>query len=376
MLRTLSFPLATLVAALCLTLGACDRQEGESSPTPKAAPATAATSSPSTANTVDATGASTPAANQVAAATASPVAAAAGGAIAKPGGGKVTVGFSQIGAESAWRSAETESIKSEAAARGVQLQFSDAQQKQENQIRAVRNFVTQRVDAIILAPVVETGWEPVLREAKRANIPVVLVDRGVSAPPDLYATLIASDFVAEGRMAGEWLAKATNGQCNIAELQGTTGAAPANDRAKGFRDAIASHPGMKIILSQTGDFTRAKGKDVMQAFLKSPQGKDIQAVYAHNDDMALGAIQAIEESGKKPGEDIKVVSIDGVKGAFEAMVAGKSNCTVECNPLLGPAAFDAVAKALAGQSMEKKTIVKDQIFEQAAAKDAIASRKY
>jgi simple sugar transport system substrate-binding protein len=366
MFRKASLPLAVVLTALCLFSGACDRQEPSSG---TAGPATTGASTQgATSNAVDASGASTPAANQVAAASGAP--------LTKKGGGKVTVGFSQIGAESAWRTAETESIRSEAANRGVDLKFADAQQKQENQIRAIRNFITQRVDAIILAPVVETGWEQVLRDAKRANIPVVLVDRGVAAPEDLFTTLIASDFVAEGRMAGEWLAKATNGKCNIAELQGTTGAAPANDRAKGFKEAISKHPEMKIIVSQTGDFTRAKGKDVMEAFLKSPQGKDIQAVYAHNDDMALGAIQAIEESGRKPGTDIKVVSIDAVKGAFEAMVAGKLNCTVECNPLLGPAAFDAVEKALAGQPVPKKTIVKDQVFEQTQAKDVIGSRKY
>ena len=370
MLRKVTLPLALSLIPLCFFVClACDRQETAS--TGGATPSAPTTSAPSTtSNTVDATGASTPAANQVVAA------AAAGAPLTKKGGGKVVVGFSQIGAESAWRTAETESIKSEAAARGVDLRFSDAQQKQENQIRAIRNFITQKVDAIILAPVVETGFDPVLRDAKRANIPVILVDRGVSAPEDLFTTLIASDFVAEGRMAGEWLANATSRRCNIAELQGTTGAAPANDRAKGFRDALKGHPEMKIILSQTGDFTRAKGKDVMEAFLKSPQGSQIQAVYAHNDDMALGAIQAIEEAGKKPGQDIKVVSIDAVKGAFEAMVDGKLNCTVECNPLLGPAAFDAVEKALAGQTLPKKTIVKDQVFEQSQAKDVIGSRKY
>jgi simple sugar transport system substrate-binding protein len=292
-------------------------------------------------------------------------------------GKKLTVGFSQIGAESAWRTAETKSIQDEAAKRGVNLKFSDAQQKQENQIKAVSSFISQKVDAIILAPVVETGWEPVLKDAKRANIPVILVDRGVTVSDDsLYATLIASDFVEEGRMAGEWLAKKLNNKGNIVELQGTVGAAPAIDRKKGFEEVIKKHPDLKIIKSQSGDFTRAGGKQVMEAFLKSPEGKSINAVYAHNDDMALGAIQAIEEAGRKPGTDVIVVSIDGVKGAFEAMVAGKLNCTVECNPLLGPAAFDAVEKAVKGEQLPKKTIVKDQVFDQSTAKDVIATRKY
>lgn len=290
-----------------------------------------------------------------------------------------TVGFSQIGAESAWRTAETNSIRSEAVKRGVNLKFSDAQQKQENQITAIRTFIAQKVDAIILAPVVETGWEPVLKEAKQAGIPVVLVDRGVNVSDDsLYTTLVASDFVAEGKMAAEWLAKKLNGKGNIVELQGTIGSAPAIDRKKGFEQGIAAFPKMKIVKSDSGNFTRAKGKEVMEAFLKAARGENlkIDVVYAHNDDMALGAIQAIREAGYKPGKDIIIVSIDGVKGAFEAMVAGTLNCTVECNPLLGPAAFDAVEKVLAGETLPKKIIVKDRLFDQSTAKDVIDTRQY
>jgi len=291
-------------------------------------------------------------------------------------GKKLVVGFSQIGAESAWRTAETESIRSEAKKRGVDLRFSDAQQKQENQIKALRTFLAQNVDAVILAPVVETGWEPVLKEIKRAKIPVVLVDRGINvSDQSLYATLIASDFVEEGRMAAAWLGKKLGGKGNIVELQGTPGAAPAIDRKKGFEEGLKAFPGMKIIKSQSGEFTRSKGKEVMEAFLKA-EGKNINAVYAHNDDMALGAIQAIEEAGLKPGTDVILVSVDGVKAAFEAMVAGKLNCTVECNPLLGPAAFDAVEAIKAGKEVPKKTLVKDEVFDQSVAKDVIASRQY
>jgi galactofuranose transport system substrate-binding protein len=295
--------------------------------------------------------------------------------VTKPGK-SLTVGFAQVGAESAWRTAETESIKSEAAKRNVNLKFSDAQGKQENQIKAVRGFIAQGVDAIILAPVVETGWEPVLQEAKRAKIPIVLVDRGIkSEDTSLYATLIASDFVAEGKMAADWLAQKTGGKANIIELQGTPGAAPAIDRKKGFEEGIKSHPQMKIIASQSGDFRRSGGKEVTEALLKGA-GATATAIYAHNDDMALGAIQALEEAGKKPGGDVLVVSVDGVKGAFEAMVAGKLNCTVECNPLLGPLAFDAVEKALKGESLPKSTVVPDKVYDQSQAKEAIASRQY
>ncbi len=288
----------------------------------------------------------------------------------------LVVGFAQVGAESSWRTAETESIKSEAAVRGVTLKFSDAQGKQENQIQAVRGFIAQGVDGIILAPVVETGWEPVLREARRAHIPVVLVDRGIKVNDDsLYATLIASDFVAEGRQAAEWLAQKLNGKANIIELQGTPGAAPAIDRKKGFEEGISKFPDMKIIASQSGDFRRSGGKEVMEALLKK-YGNDVNAVYAHNDDMALGAIQALEEAGRKPGVDVIVVSIDGVKSAFEAMVARKMNCTVECNPLLGPMAFTAVEDAIKGEKLPKKTIVKDRTYDQSTAPEAIGSRKY
>lgn len=300
---------------------------------------------------------------------------------AAPAGGPETgktivVGFSQIGAESDWRAANTESIKSEAEARGIELKFSDAQQKQENQIKAIKSFITQGVDVIAFSPVVETGWEPVLREAKEAGIPVIVSDRRPDVPEDLYVTFIGSDFIAEGRMAAEWLAKKMDGNAVIAELQGTPGSAPANDRKKGFAEAIKAFPGMGIVFSQTGDFTRAKGKEVMEALLKSPEGKRITALYAHNDDMALGAIQAIEEAGLKPGKDIVIVSIDGVRSAFEAMVAGKINCTVECNPLLGPPLFDAVAAVLAGKELPKRTIIKDGIFDQSVAAAELPNRKY
>jgi ABC-type sugar transport system substrate-binding protein len=176
--------------------------------------------------------------------------------------------------------------------------------------------------------------------------------------------------------AGEWLAKKMNGKANIAELQGTTGSAPANDRAKGFREVIEKYPDMKIIKSQTGDFTRAKGKEVMEAFLKSPEGKQINALFAHNDDMALGAIQAIEEAGIKPGQDIIIVSIDGVHDAFQAMVDGKLNCTVECNPLLGPQLFDAVEKIMKGEQLPKRIASEEGVYDQSQAAAVIGSRKY
>jgi len=225
--------------------------------------------------------------------------------------------------------------------------------------------------------VVETGWEPVLREIKQAGIPVVLTDRGVAvSDPSLYVTFIGADFVEEGRRAGRWLAQKTNGQAVIAELVGTPGSAPAIDRKKGFEEILAGNPGMKIVLSQSGDFTRAGGKEVMEAFLKSPQGHRINALFAHNDDMALGAIQAIEEAGLKPGKDITIISIDGVRGAFEAMVAGKLNCTVECNPLIGPQLFDLVESVAAGKPVPRNVRVKESVYDQSEAAAALPTRQY
>jgi galactofuranose transport system substrate-binding protein len=290
---------------------------------------------------------------------------------------KLVVGFSQVGAESGWRTANTDSIKSEAAKRGIDLHFSDAQQKEENQIKAIRSFIAQGVDVIAFSPVVETGFEPVLQEAKKAGIPVVLSDRAVKvSDPTLYKCFLGSDFIEEGKRAGNEAIKLTDGKAGIAELVGTVGAAPAIDRAKGFREAIASHPDMKIILSQSGDFTRAKGKEVMEAFLKSPEAKQITLLFAHNDDMALGAIQAMEEAGIKPGQDIKIVSIDGVKGAFEAMKDGKLNVTVECNPLLGPQLFDIIEKVAKGESVPARVVSQEGVYEQAQAADELPKRQY
>jgi ABC-type sugar transport system substrate-binding protein len=290
----------------------------------------------------------------------------------------LVVGFSQIGAESAWRTANTKSIKDEAAKRGVTLKFSDAQGDQENQVRALRSFIQQRVDVIAVAPKTEDGWQAVLEEAKKAGIPVILTDRVVKVDdPSLYVTFIGSDFVEEGRRAAEWLAKKTDGKAQIAELQGTPGAAPAIDRKKGFEEGIAKYPEMKIIKSQSGNFERGKGKEVMEAFLRSPEGPKITALYAHNDDMALGAIQAIEAAGKKPGKDVLVVSIDGVRDAFQAMLDGKLNCSVECNPLLGPQLFDTIEKVKRGETVPKHIKTAEGVFEQSqVTAEVIKGRGY
>ncbi len=301
------------------------------------------------------------------------------GGAAAAAGKKLVIGFAQTGAESEWRTANTDSIKAAAAAAGYELKFSDGQQKQENQIKAIRSFIAQKVDVIILAPLVTTGWDTVLLEAKKAKIPVITESRNVEVKdPTTWATFVGSDFVEEGRRAGRWLldaTKSTNGDVNIVELQGTVGSDPANDRKKGFEEAIKANPRYKIIRSQTGDFTRAKGKEVMEAFLKA-EGKKINVLYAHNDDMAIGAIQAIEEAGLKPGKDILVIGVDAVKGAFEAMIAGKMNVSVECSPLLGPQLMEAARDVVAGKTLPRWIKTNEGVFPAEVAAKEFPNRKY
>lgn len=291
-----------------------------------------------------------------------------------PAGAK-RIGFSQIGAESAWRVAETASITIEARKRGHELLVADAQGRLEKQLEALRGFVAQGVDAVILAPQKEQGFEPALQELKAAGIPVVLVDRGLEADPSLYATLIASDFVAEGRMAAEWLASHTQGEVRVVELEGTTGSAPAIDRKRGFHEAIAAHPRIQVVRSQPAQFTLAEGKKQMEAVLRSESGP-IHAVYAHNDDMALGAIDALKAAGRSPGKDVLVLSIDATGAAFEAMARGELSAAVECSPLLGPLAFDAVEALLAGRKVEPRIVVPDRLYDQSNAAAELPNRRY
>lgn len=297
----------------------------------------------------------------------------------KSGDEKLVIGFSQVGAESEFRTANTKSIQEAVKAAGHELKFSDAQQKQENQIKAIRSFIAQKVDAIILAPVVETGFDTVLQEAKDAEIPVFLSDRAVDIEDDsFWVTFLGSDFVEEGQKAAQWTLdefKDHDGDINIVELQGTVGSAPAIDRKEGYEEILSDHPEFKIIKSQSGDFTRAKGKEVMEAFLKS-DGDNIDLLFAHNDDMAIGAIQAIEEYGLEPGKDIKVIGMDAVRGAFEAMVAGKMNVTIECNPLIGPQLVELIEAHAAGEELEKRVVVEEDMYTMDQAEELISTREY
>lgn len=270
----------------------------------------------------------------------------------------IVVGFSQVGSESGWRTSFSESVKAEATRRGIDLRFSDAQQKQENQIRAIRSFIAQGVDAIMVAPVVETGWQPVLQEAQRAGIPVIIVDRNMALQDDsLYLTRVASDFVEEGRKAARWLMDITQGSCAIVELQGTVGATAAIDRKTGFDEVIAGYPEATIIRSQTAEFTRSKGKEVMETMLKAENsGAGICAVWAHNDEMAIGAALAIREAGKDPGEDILIVSVDAIPDIFKAMMDGDTNATVELSPDMGTPGFDVIERYMNGEREFPKLI--------------------
>jgi ABC-type sugar transport system substrate-binding protein len=294
------------------------------------------------------------------------------------------VGFTQVGSESEWRTADTISVQDSITNDPTLVMvYSDAQQKQENQIKAIRSFIQRKVNVILFTAIVETGYGTVLQEAQKAHIPIVMIDRPVAKEDMHYVlTIMGSDFIKEGEKAGNWLAKylKDNGiddgstPIDIAELQGTTGAAPAIDRAQGFRNIAKDHPNWQINHSQDGDFTSSQGKQVMEAFLKADP--KIQVLFAHNDQMALGAIQAIKEAGLQPGKDIIIIGMDAVKGMFQAIVAGEANCTIECNPLLGPQAVQAIHDLRAGKKLPARIWTIESQFDATNAAAALPTRQY
>ena len=321
------------------------------------------------------------------AASAQPASSAASSASGAAAGGELpavdpamldgaVIGFAQVGSESGWRSANTDSIKASAEKYNVDLQFTSAEGDQAKQISSIKTFITQGVDLIAFSPVVETGWDAVLQEAKAAGIPVVLTDRSVDSDPSLYKTFIGSDFILEGEKAATWAQTefADADKVNMVVLEGTTGSAPANDRATGWENILGADPKFNVLASQTGDFTRDGGKKVMEGFLATYP--DIDLLYAHNDDMALGAIEAIEAAGKVPGKDIKIVSIDAVKAGMEALAAGKINFIVECSPLLGEQLFQASSAVLAGQEIPARVVTIETTFDQQQAVEALPTRLY
>jgi ABC-type sugar transport system substrate-binding protein len=292
---------------------------------------------------------------------------------------QIVLGFSQLGSESDWREANTLSIHESAEEANIDLVFANAEQSQAKQFEAIRSFIDQQVDVIAIAPVVQYGWEPILNEVKQAGIPVVLFDRSVEvSDPSLFVTLIGSDFEEEGRKAGKYLIdkmRDHSGPVNIVELQGTVGSAPSVERGEGFHDVIITQENFVVLDSQPANFTKKEGKKVMQAFLQE-HGKDIDVLFAHNDDMALGAVEAIEEFGLKPGKDIIIISVDGTKQAFEMLIEGKINCVVECNPLLGPYLMQAVKELMEGRTIPKRIVPAESVFTEEMAKKEVSTRKY
>lgn len=304
-------------------------------------------------------------------------------------GASITMGFSQIGAESAWREAHTKSVQQAAADAGIRLVYAEADQSQADQVAAIRSFIAQGVDIIAFVPIIETGWDDVLAEAKAAGIPVIIVDRDVRLTDDsLYAAKIGTDSLTEGKNVFRWLdeyqqkagKKPRDGgtRYHIVVLEGTVGASVAIGRQNGFRNAMAAAPDAAkydILASRTGDFTRARGEEIMNAYLRV-YGSKIDILFSHNDDMALGAIRAIEAAGLRPGEDITIVSIDGIHDMFQAMIDGKANCTVECNPLQGPILMETAKKVLRGVPVEKHIYVEEGVFPASVAAEALPDRKY
>ncbi len=284
------------------------------------------------------------------------------------------VGFAQTESNNPWRIAQTKSMQDEAQKRGWQLVYTDAAGSAAKQVADVNSMIAQGVDAIFLAPREEKPLIPAVMAAKKAGIPVILLDRNVdqslAKAGEDYVTFIGSDFIEEGRRAGEWLTKTMNGKANIIQLEGTTGSSPANDRAKGFADYIKDHPDMKIVASQTGDFARDKGRQVAETLLQA--NPDANAIYAHNDEMAIGAISALEAAGKVPGKDVIIVSIDGTRDALQAIIDGKMGATVECSPFFGPAAFDTLVKYANGETIPPKIINEDRFFDASNAKENLA----
>jgi len=288
---------------------------------------------------------------------------------------KYKVGFSQTVSDNPWRLAETKSMQDEAAKRGWEIVVTDAGGSAAKQVADVDSLIAQKVDAIFLAPQEEKPLVPAVMKAKAAGIPVILLDRTVDQTQAQggrdYITFIGSDFVKEGQRVAEWLIKKTGGTAKIIELEGTTGSSPANDRKKGFDDAIKGQAGMQILASQTGQFNRDQGREVMATLLQAHP--DVTAVYAHNDEMAIGAIAALEAAGKKPGQDVIVVSVDGEKDGLQAIIDGKLGASCECSPRFGPKAYDTLVAYANGETIPPQIINPDNFFDDTNAKDNIAN---
>ena len=293
---------------------------------------------------------------------------------------KLILGFSQIGSESAWRTRNTQSIFEAAAENDIQIIFDDAQQKQENQLKAIRSFIVYQVDVIAFVPIVEDGWDNVLTEAKEAGIPVILVDRKINADPSLYAGFLGEDGLEEGRRAARFLlnkCRNRTGTVSIYEMSGTENSSVVRDRAKGFREVIATDSKFKIIHSEDGDFLRSRGKEIGEKLIESSRGislngrfksdglyfenQKIDAVYSHNDSMTLGLLDSIENYGVNTKNTI-IISVDAEQKSIDALTAGKLNCVVECNPNLGPMLMHLVKQIAEGKTIPRITYNNETFF--------------
>ena len=277
----------------------------------------------------------------------------------------ILLGFSQLGWESAWRLANSESIKAAAEQAGVSLMYENAEQKQDRHIKAIRSFIAYQVDVIAFSPIVETGWDNVLQEARDAGIPVLTTDRMVQTEDEsLFAGFIGSDFYQEGVSAGEFLiekaAREGRTELNIVELSGTLDSTPMLQRAQGFRDAIAGHPGLRLIDSMSGDFLRPKGKECMKVLLE--RHDQIDVLYSHNDAMTLGAIAAMEEAGLVPGRDVIIITVDGEQAAIDLLKQGSINCVIECRPQIGDMVMELAKKLAAGEEIPRCTYSEERVF--------------
>lgn len=288
----------------------------------------------------------------------------------------MTVGFIQTGSEGGWRAANTASFKETAEQQGINLKFYDAQNQLQNQVSAFRNFIEDKsVNVIVLAALETTGWDDVLKEAQKAGKVVVIEDRRIDASDTLFHTYIGSDFVEEGRKAAAEMCQLLEGsdKKNVWELVGNVGSSAAKDRGQGFREKMGEC-GISITQSQTANWSTPEGKAVTEAWLQ--QSSDVQGIFAQNDEMGLGAAQALKEAGINPGADVKLITVDATAGAFNAMIAGEVNTVIECNPLLAPQVYEAALKALNGETLPKWIPSQEGVFYQKDAETILPTRKY
>lgn len=292
----------------------------------------------------------------------------------------IVLGYSQLGDESTWRTQNSRSIIDAAKKAGIKIMFDDAMQKPENQIKALRSFIAYKVDVIAFSPLVETGWDTVLGEAKAAGIPVIIVDRMIDTADDsLYACALGADFDLEGRRAGEFLVKKyrdASGPVKIVEIGGTVASTPAIGRYAGFRDVISSHPKFSVIFSEDGDFMLSKGVEIMRKVFRLYDPKDIDVLYSHNDDMTFGAIEVMREAGIEPGVDIVIISVDATQRIVNYLKKGEVNCVIECNPNSGTQVMEIARKVVAGEKVQKHIYIEEKVFDEDTDFAAIADRGY